>query len=316
MLLTVQRVKIGRMDYSTTKKIVALTSEEPRFEHNSNRRAEGGMRLHGKGKVSCIDNPLISIVTVVFNGVRYLEDTILSVLNQTYDNVEYIIIDGGSTDGTLDIIRKYESAIDYWVSEPDEGIADAFNKGISLCTGDWVGIINADDMYCKNTLELVSKQVSARILCGRLRLIAEDETFELPARPDVLPRMMSVNHPTVFIRKEIYKQFGTFDTSFKIAMDFELMIRLHQQNIHFMVLEDVLAVMRMGGISDKSFRKSLKEVYRAKIKNGLSRNHSLIIYYGQFTRSLVQDFLERIGLSSMVKWYRTHFIKVKREYLK
>ena len=133
-------------NFSTTQ---LLTQEKPILEQNAedkfetilflpeseNRKGEGGLRTKGYFKKSYDDKPLISIITVVFNGERYLEQTIQSVIDQTYDNVEYIIIDGGSTDGTLDIIKKYEDKIDYWVSEKDNGIYDAMNKGIKVCYG-------------------------------------------------------------------------------------------------------------------------------------------------------------------------------------
>ena len=152
--------------YSTTR---LLTKEKPKiintpedkFEtvlflpEGENRKGEGGLRTKGYFKKSYDDKPLISIITVVFNGEKYLEETIQSVINQTYSNVEYIIIDGGSSDGTLDIIKKYEERIDYWVSEKDRGMYDAVAKGFSLLSGNYIGYINAGDYYHKEALGVV-----------------------------------------------------------------------------------------------------------------------------------------------------------------
>ncbi|MFC1603328.1 glycosyltransferase, partial [Pseudomonadota bacterium] len=99
----------------------------------------------------CCNRPLISVVTVVYNGVRNIEQTIKSVINQVYENVEYIVIDGGSTDGTVDVLKKYDSQIDYWDSVPDNGISDAMNKGVSHASGDYIIFIHADDYFANNT---------------------------------------------------------------------------------------------------------------------------------------------------------------------
>ncbi|MCI5150423.1 MAG: glycosyltransferase [Candidatus Electrothrix sp. MAN1_4] len=145
-------------EYSTTRLVtrdVPIIEEPPdatfktvlSLPEGEGRQGEGGLRTQGYFKRSLRDKPLITVITVVFNGAQHLEETILSVIGQTYDNVEYIIIDGGSTDGTLDIIRQYEHAVDYWVSEKDEGIYDAMNKGIRLFNGNWINFMNSGDLF-------------------------------------------------------------------------------------------------------------------------------------------------------------------------
>ena len=122
---------------------------------------EGGIRLKKNKKI--ITKPLFTILTVVLNNEEYLEQTIKSVLKQSFKNYEYIIIDGGSSDKSLDIIKKYQNKIDYWVSENDKGIYDAFNKGMSLAQGQFVGIINSDDIYKTNSLKIISKYIKKMI---------------------------------------------------------------------------------------------------------------------------------------------------------
>lgn len=152
--------------FSTTR---CLTQERPVIESRSEdqiepllfwpkgegRQGEGGLRTQKYFKLSQTDKPLISVLTVVYNGAEFIQETIQSVIEQTYDNVEYIVIDGGSTDGTLEIIKKYEHAIDYWISEKDNGMYDAIAKGLRLVTGDIVAYINAGDYYHKSCFEVV-----------------------------------------------------------------------------------------------------------------------------------------------------------------
>jgi len=145
----------------TKEKPAIKTNTEDKFEtvlflpEGESRQGEGGLRTQGCFKTSLPNKPLITVITVIFNGEKFLEETIQSVINQTYDNVEYIIIDGGSTDGTLDIIRQYEHAIDYWISEKDSGMYDALAKGLQLATGHVLAYINAGDYYHKCCFEIV-----------------------------------------------------------------------------------------------------------------------------------------------------------------
>ena len=133
---------------------------------------EGGQSLIGKHKRNIEGKPLVSIITIVRNGEKYLENAIKSVINQTYENIEYIIIDGRSTDGTLDIIATYNESIDYWISEADSGISDAFNKGVNLANGELIGIVNSDDWLESNAVEIIVSHLDKKIsvYCGNLKL--------------------------------------------------------------------------------------------------------------------------------------------------
>lgn len=171
---------ISTPNYSTTQ---SLIHEKPscfempvngmapllKIPDSDKKIAEGGLRLRGLYKTGSKEKPLVSVVTVVYNGARYLEDTIKSVIEQTYGNVEYIIVDGGSQDGTLDIIKKYEHVIDYWVSEPDKGMYDGLSKGFQVVSGEVMAYLNAGDLYVNTALDAVVsifKQTGCKWLTG------------------------------------------------------------------------------------------------------------------------------------------------------
>lgn len=221
----------------------------------NNRIDQGGLRLNGKFKKNSETVPLISIVTIVYNGAMHLEETILSVLNQSYDNVEYIIIDGGSTDNTLDIIRKYEASIDYWVSESDTGISDAFNKGIQCCTGQLVGLINSDDYYAPDALEHIKNHYvsgnSFSVIYGKTLRLTLDRKI-LIKKNNSLGWHVSVpfSHCSSFLTISYYKRFGLFDQNFKIAMDVDLLMR-GLNMVNYKEIDYVIATQRDGGVSDR-----------------------------------------------------------------
>jgi glycosyltransferase involved in cell wall biosynthesis len=229
-----------------------------------------------KGKVSgMLDNsPLVSIITVVFNGHKHLEKTIQSVIGQTYKKIEFIIIDGGSTDGTIEIIEKYQDYIDYWVSEPDNGIADAFNKGIRRSTGDLIGLINADDWYEPETVQTIVDNLKSfpAIYSGHMNLL-NSKTEQLvkvhKSNPDRLPQTMRVAHPSTFIPISVYKLVGEYSTEYRSAMDYDFLLRAKALHIEIVVIDKVLSNMRLGGIS-KNIPMILKE--ELMIKNRLLDN--------------------------------------------
>lgn len=200
--------------------------------------------------------PKISIVTVVFNAGKTIEQTIESVVNQTYKNIEYIIIDGGSTDGTIDIVKKYEDRIAYWVSEPDNGIYDAMNKGIDMATGEWIYFIGADDcLFDYDTLNGVSKFMSFEddILCGCVYLIEKERTFiqllqggDL-SKEEVYSGRMSP-HQGMFVRSKLMKA-NFFDIRYKIGADFNFFIKMNLENRNIKYIKNVIAFFSNEGIS-------------------------------------------------------------------
>lgn len=186
-------------------------------------------------------SPLISIITVCYNALPEIEYTILSVINQTYSNIEYIIIDGGSTDGSIDIIKKYENKISYWVSEPDNGIYDAMNKGISLANGEWINFINSGDkfhnstslnaMFCKNVPD------DKIVLYGDTCLSVYDHKFFYAASPiEDMQRRIPFCHQSTFVRAKYIKKHP-FDLKFKVAADYKLFYNIytsHENAFHYM----------------------------------------------------------------------------------
>ena len=157
--------------------------------------------------------PVISIITIVFNGENHLGQTIRSVLDQNYPSIQYIIIDGGSTDDSLNIIKKYEKDLYFWISEKDKGISDAFNKGIARATGDIVGIINADDWYEPKTFERVAQQMDDADICfGDVQFWkAGQKEFVQKGNLKLLIKEITIIHPTVFVKRKMYETFGGFD---------------------------------------------------------------------------------------------------------
>ena len=227
--------------------------------------------------------PLVSIITVVYNGVKTLEQTIQSVLNQTYKNIEYILIDGGSTDGTLDIIKKYEDQIAFWVSESDKGLYDAMNKGISKANGTIIGMVNSDDWYEPNAVELIVKAYrqnpEKKIFHGDRFDILEDGTKQLrkfhASRFKFLYYGMTYNHPSMFVHKAIYQE-NSYNTSLKALSDYEFVLTqyLNNKNIFFYI-QEAYVNYRLDGISAQmKLKQSLSEgfISRKNARQNIIRN--------------------------------------------
>jgi glycosyltransferase involved in cell wall biosynthesis len=206
----------------------------------------------------------ISIITVSYNSAATIEDTIQSVLSQTHTDLEYIVVDGNSSDGTKNIIEKYRSKIAHYISEADTGIYDAMNKGIALATGDVVGILNSDDVY-KNT-QILSKvseafQADADCICTDVEIFkgTPAKVIRYYSCTKWKPWMFRLGHqpphPGFFVRKECYKKHGIFNTKFKLAADFDILLRfIYKARCKTLFLPWVSVSMRSGGASQKSFQ--------------------------------------------------------------
>lgn len=213
---------------------------------------EGVIRTRDNCKQSEPNRPLVSVITVVLNGEKYLEQTIKSVLSQTYNNIEYIIIDGQSTDKTLDIIKKHETKIDYWLSEKDGGIYDAMNKGINLAKGEIIGILNADDFYSPDAILNVTNtflKTDADVLHGDIILLNNDIQTRMQPEIQKMMQQPSVFHPTCFVKKQVYSRIGDFNTDYKISADYDFLLRCLKSNFKFEYISQVLTYFRPGGMS-------------------------------------------------------------------
>ena len=242
----------------------------------------------------------ISIITVSYNNSATIEDTILSIESQSYPDIEHIIIDGASTDDTMAIIKKHEDKIARVISESDNGIYDAMNKGIEFATGDIVGFLNADDVYydndCLSTVINEFERKDTDSVFADLVYVLPDNLNKIVryySSADFVPNNFSRGlmpaHPTFFAKRDCYKKYGGFKTDYKIAADYELLIRfLAINNVTYSYIPKVLVKMRKGGTSTKNLKSNWilnKEIVRACAENGIKTN-LLKVYLKYLTKSL------------------------------
>lgn len=230
----------------------------------------------------------VSIITVTFNSDETLQNTIDSVALQSYDDIEYIVVDGNSSDKTLEIIERNSKVISKWISESDKGLYDAMNKGINMATGDIIGIINSDDFY--NSQNAISTIVDAFGTKGEIDSVFADVRFVNSSdltktvryysskkfKPALFKWGFMPAHPTFFAKKECFDKYGLYQTDYKIAADYELLIRfLYVNKVSYKYVPIDLIVMRTGGASTKSWKSNVllnKEIIRGCKENGIYTN--------------------------------------------
>ncbi len=234
----------------------------------------------------------VSIITIAYNSAETIEDTIKSVLAQTYADLEYIVVDGASKDRTMDIVNSYSERISTIVSEPDKGIYDAMNKGVQLATGDVIGILNSDDFYADTEVisDIVKQFTSSRAdaVYADLTYVERNNTNKVirywkagTYKPGQFLKGWMPPHPTFFLKSEIYKKHGTYSTELKSAADYELMLRMiHKHQIQVDYLPRVITLMREGGESNVSLKNRIranKEDRKAWKMNNL-KPHPLTLF--------------------------------------
>lgn len=213
----------------------------------------------------------ISIITVVYNSEKTIEEAIQSVLSQTYNNIEYIIIDGNSTDNTVSIINKYKSRLAYFSSEPDNGLYDAMNKGIAKCTGEIIAILNSDDLYESNevistVMSYFNSDLSLDILYGDLVYVKTNDVLKIVRRwktEDYYDKFFDDGHvpphPSLFLKRKIYKEAGVFNTRFNLAADYDFMLRVFKKfNFKSIYIQQIMIRMRLGGQTNKNITNIIK----------------------------------------------------------
>ncbi len=260
-----------------------------------------------------------SIITVCYNSEKTIERTIMSILNQTYKNFEYIIVDGGSKDSTLSIIKKYENSFNgrlKWISEPDKGIYNAMNKGIKMAVGDVVGIVNSDDWLENNALASVEDCINNNIhgaeylVCGSIAFHYDNGEFNVWESDKEkflqgIPKRSynyGAYHPAIFVSRDTYNKVGLFDEEFKIVGDIELIYRCYLADCEFLFTKDVLSNMSDGGVSNSfQFKKTYDDNKRFLRKHNIKG----FSYYYNISRILIKSTIKTILPERILKKIRS-----------
>jgi glycosyltransferase involved in cell wall biosynthesis len=225
---------------------------------------EGGLRTHGGIKRGAADAPLVSIITVVRNGMPLLERTINAILSQTYPNIEYIVLDCASTDGTVELLLRHDNTIDYWVSEPDAGLYDAMNKGIAMVSDPsaYVMFANSDDkLHEHDTIEkLIRAGKGADFIYGK-QILTDGETSAILGSEVELKDLArrNVSHAATLVRRSVFDTVGKFDLKYRIVADYDFFVRCFQHPVQTRFVDQIVSEVSMFGLSETQFRVLLRE---------------------------------------------------------
>jgi len=262
----------------------------------------GGKRLKQDALPAAPGMPLVSVITAVFNGSDCIAACIESVLRQSYPYIEHIILDGGSTDGTVAILRKYQEQITLWKSEPDSGVYDAWNKGLELAQGEWIAFLGADDEYLPGAITaymaVARDNPDADYLCSKVKWLHPSGYFRIIGGPWKWPlfnRYMCTAHVGSMHRRRLFERYGSFDTSYRITADYEFLLR-PRDKLRSAFIQYVSVCMKAGGVSDSTA--ALREASRAKRETGglsqtTAKTDLLWAILKYKVRSLVHPFLGR-----------------------
>jgi len=283
-------------------------------------RQTGGRRAAARQN-SMPDRPLVSIITVVLNGAATIDQTIQAVRAQTYPNIEYVVIDAVSTDGTVEILRASEDIIDYWISEPDSGHADASSKGIAYSTGDFIFILPSDDWitpdFIGNAVQSLQRSNADFVFGDVIWYRGDTAEFHYASDPNYAKnptwRLPLVPFSASVIRRKRFEELGLFNLDYELASDTEWIARLHARGGHGVYNDKMILNFRLGGKSNVNFYESARYVRRALVENGFSRTGAtLVLLYGSsryWFRSILHRLLPDSTFKQLMRFIRRSYSK-------
>ncbi|WP_162846991.1 glycosyltransferase family 2 protein [Mucilaginibacter gracilis] len=253
--------------------------------------------------------PLISIITATYNSGKVLENYLLSIKNQTYKNIELIVVDGASTDNTIEIVKKYHDVVNKWISEKDSGVYEAWNRGLALAQGEWIAFVGSDDEVYPDAfssyVQFLNKAESENFnyISSRVKIVdGKGKFIRLLGWPwvwETSRKVCNIAHPGSLHHKSLFKQFGNYNTSFKICGDYEWLLRVGE-NLKAGFMDQITVKMALGGLSDTLG--VVKESYRAISETGsATKQEALKLYYLQTIKFAAKKVLRKLNINIILK---------------